>query len=157
MTQLRLKKTKREQLLIKKAGDIGLRCMEAYMEAIRNGKNRYEAEKIRAKTTIDYGGEFVGGATRLNWTGGIDYHPLWLDNKIRKHFKSKDINKYRNWVNLPDDFPFFVSHFESKFQSYWGDIAWHESYFDEPEDKDILDFGNKKIKYLEAKHDFGDL
>jgi len=150
--QIRLIKTEREQMLLKKAAEIGMRAMEAYMQAIRSGATRHAAEHIRAQRAIDYGGEWVGGAHRPAWTGGVDNTPAWWDAPARQRFL--DNSSLRNWKRLPDDAPFFVTHFEAKFQYYWCDIAWHEFYGDEPADDDLIAFGDRQIPYRELRHDF---
>lgn len=150
--QIRFIKTKREQMIITKASNIGIRCMEVYMNAIRSGATRFEAESIRAKCAIDYGGEWWGGSRRLNWAGGSEYTPAWWDPTALKKFIST--NNIRNYKKVSDNFPFYITHFETIFQYYWADLAWHEYFGAEPEDNEIFLWNDKKVTYQESKKDF---
>jgi methionine aminopeptidase len=150
--QIRLIKTEREQMLLKKAAEVGQRSMEAYMQAIRLGATRHEAELIRAQRALEYGGEWTGGVSRVSWTGGIDETPAWWDAQARRRFDVATGPK--NYLAVPDDVPFIVFHYESTFQCYWGDQAWHKFYGPEPDEDDILDFGGEKVCYAEARHNF---
>ena len=150
--QIRFIKTKREQALLRKAAETGLRAMEAYMQAIRSKATRREAERIRAQRALDYGGEWVGGPYDVAWTGGTDATPAWWDTSAREQFQASTA---RNWRGLPDDTPFFVSHFEATFQYYFADLAWHELYGPEPDQSDQLAWGDQQVSFGEAQHDFG--
>ena len=150
--QLRFIKTPREQMLLGKAAEAGLRSMEAYMEAIRSGATVRAAERVRAQRCLEYGAEWCGGPYRVAWTGGIDMTPAWWDREARERFVAAAHN--RNWLGLPDETPFFVTHFETRFQYYYCDLAWHELYGAEPDENDVLDFGQRSVSYHDAREDF---
>ncbi|MBI2441420.1 MAG: aminopeptidase P family protein [Lentisphaerae bacterium] len=150
--QIRLVKTTRELSLLKKAAELGQRAMETYMQAIRLGATRREAEVVRAQKALDYGGEWIGGASRVSWTGGIDDTPAWWDAPARRRFDAAATTK--NYLGLPDNAPFLITHYESRFQYFWGDQAWHEFYGPEPADDDLLDFAGKQVRYAEARRNF---
>ncbi len=139
--QIRLIKTKREQQLMKYAAEIGIRCMELYMRALRNGASRREAEILRAKHAVELGGEWAGGPYRVEWTGGIDVTPAWLDAPVRRKYESTYAGKTFN--DTPYDFPFFVTHYEAFFQGYYSDLAWHEFIGPEPAESDVFTYGEK--------------
>ena len=149
--QIRFCKTAREQQLLKKAADAGLRAMEAYMQAIRAGVPRGEAERVRAQRALDYGAEWPGGPYRLAWTGGTDETPAWWDAEARSRFLAA---RSRNWKSLPDDSPFLVTHFEARFQYYFADLAWHEFIGPEPGTDDPFTWGEETVPYGEALQDF---
>jgi Xaa-Pro aminopeptidase len=148
--QMRFIKTKREVELLRKAANLAILAMEAYMNAIRNGASRQEAECVRAKRAIEEGGEFPGGPYRLAWTGGNDETPAWWDKEARERFLSTS----RNWRGQPDDAPCFITHFEGLFQYYWADLAWHEFYGPEPALDQVVRVGAKEGVYREARRDF---
>jgi len=149
--QIRLIKTTREINLLKKSANIAMKSMELYMENIRSGINRQDAEKNRAKNAIDLGGEWLGGGYSTIWTGGVDYTPDWWDTEAREKISSARI---RNYANLPYDFPCLITHYGCKYQYYLSDLAWHEFYNDEPDpDKNFL-WGTEKVTYSEAVREF---
>jgi len=151
--QIRLVKMPREQIILKKAAEVGLSAMEAYMQAIRLGADRREAELIRAKRCLEFGAEWVGGANRVAWTGGTNATPAWWDKTARLQFQSTLSG--RNWQNMSDDTPYYVTHFETVFQSYYSDLAWCQFYGPEPNNNDIIEFGGKrKVSYREARVDY---
>jgi Xaa-Pro aminopeptidase len=150
--QLRLIKTQREQALMAKACEVGLRAMEAYMQALRLGATRREAELLRAQKALEHGGEWAGGPYQMQWTGGTATTPAWWDDAARRQYQRS--LGYRNWLQLPDEAPFFVSHFEARFQYYWADMAWHEFYGPEPDPDERLDLRVAQPTYREAKEDF---
>ena len=121
------------------------------MNAIRSGANRFEAERIRAKCAIDYGGEWLGGGYRTMWTGGVDYTPAWWDKDARKKIESA---KSRNYANLPDDFPCLITHYGGRFQHYYSDLAWHEFHNAEPDNSEKFQWGNEQVTYRKACCDF---
>ena len=149
--QIRFIKTAREQRLLKTAAGIGLRAMEAYMQALRSGASVREAQRLRAQRALDYGGEWVGGAYGVAWTGGNDETPAWWDAEARSRFYSTEA---RRWRALPDETPFFVTHFETTFQSYFSDMAWHEFYGPEPDGGQVLHWGDRQVTSREARRDF---
>jgi len=148
--QMRFIKTKREVELLRKAANLAILAMEAYMNAIRNGASRQEAECVRAKRVIEEGGEFPGGPYRLAWTGGNDETPAWWDKEARERFLSTS----RNWREQPDDAPCFITHLEGLFQYYWADLAWHEFYGPEPAPDQVVRVGAKEGPYREARRAF---
>jgi len=149
--QIRFIKTKREQVLLKKAAELAVHCMEAYMQAIRKGASRREAERIRAERASDFGGEWPGGPYSLAWTGGTDDTPDWWDPEAQKRFRAA---KSRDWKGQPDDAPCFITHFEGLFQYYWADLAWHEFYGPEPRPDEVVRVGAREVPYREARRDF---
>ena len=149
--QVRFIKTRREQHLLKQAAQIGLRAMEAYMEALRSGASRSEAQRVRAQRALDHGGEWVGGAYGLAWTGGTDETPAWWDPEARTRFLS---SPSRSWKSLPHDSRFCVTHFEARFQYYFADLAWHEFYGPEPAESDRVGWGEEQVPFGEARRDF---
>ena len=149
--QIRFVKTPREQALLKKAVEVGFRAMEAYMQAIRSGATRPEAQLVRAQRALEYGGEWVGGPYGIAWTGGNDETPAWWDTDAREQFYAAAV---RRWQGLPEDSPFLITHFETTFQYYFSDLAWHELYGAEPGDDEILSWGDRQLSYGEARHDF---
>ena len=149
--RIRFMKTEREQRLLQKAAEIGLRAMQAYMRAVRSGATRREAERVRAECALADGGEWVGGPYRLAWNGGTDETPDWWDPEPRERFLS---SKSRNWRGLPDDSPFFVTHFQTRFQYYFADMAWHQFFDPEPDDKRLLTWGKDQVNFAEARRDF---
>jgi Xaa-Pro aminopeptidase len=149
--QIRFIKTKREQGLLKKAAEIGIRAMEAYMHAIRAGATPVEAQRMRAQRALDYGGEWVGGVSRIAWTGGTGETPAWWDGEARQQALS---SATRNWRRLPDEAPFLVTHLETTFQYYFSDLAWHEFYGAEPDEHQGLAWGDKRVSFGEARRDF---
>jgi Xaa-Pro aminopeptidase len=148
--QMRFIKTKRELELLKSAANAGLRAMEAYMAAIRSGASPQEAQRIRAKRALDFGGEWTGGPYGLAWTGGTDETPDWWDDNARKRFEATS----RTWRDQPDDAPCCITHFESRFQYYWADLAWHEFYGPEPSPDQVVRIGLRKAPYREAVRNF---
>jgi len=144
-------KTPREQGLMRKAAEVGIRAMEAYMGALRGGASRREAEIARAQRALECGGEWEGGPYRPAWTGGIDHTPAWWDVAARERFLSA---RSRNWLELPDESPFLVTHFEARFQFYYCDMAWHELYGPEPDDEAVFSWGPRQATWAEARHDF---
>ncbi|MDP6114019.1 MAG: M24 family metallopeptidase [Planctomycetota bacterium] len=149
--QIRFIKTSREQELMKKAADTGIRAMEAYMQAIRSGLSRTEAQRLRAQRALDYGGEWVGGVSRHAWTGGTDETPAWWDADARRRFLSTTA---RNWKGLPDDSPVCVTHYSAIFQYYFSDLAWHEFYGPEPAESEMLQWVDREIPFHDARRDF---
>ncbi|MBI3986541.1 MAG: aminopeptidase P family N-terminal domain-containing protein [Lentisphaerae bacterium] len=143
--QLRLVKTKREQALMKHAAETGLRCMEAYMQALRNGATVREAELARARRALDFGGEFVGGPQRVSWTGGTDVTPAWWDASVRRRYESSPIGK--TWNDSPFDSPILVTHLETLYQFYYSDLAWHEFIGPEPAGAELFHWGNKTVSH----------
>ena len=148
--QIRFIKTEREIALLKEAAEVGVRAMEAYMEAVRSGASLDEAQRIRARRAIDLGGEWPGGPYRLAWTGGTDETPAWWDAEARNRFLATS----RNWKNAPDDAPCFVTHFESLFQYYFADLAWHEFCGREPGPDEVILVGDRQVPYSAALRDF---
>lgn len=149
--QIRFIKTRREQQLLKKAAETGLRSMETYMQAIRAGKTREEAQHVRAQRAIDFGGEWAGGPYKVAWTGGTDETPAWWDPEARESFLA---SRARNWKALPDDSPFLVTHFETTFQYYFADLAWHEFYGPEPAPNETLQWNDRSVSFSDAQTDF---
>lgn len=149
--QIRFIKTARERELMRKAANLAVRSMEAYMKAIRNGASRHEAERIRAQRAIDEGGEWPGGPYGLAPTGGTDETPDWWDDAARKRFSSP---WWRNWRGQPDDAPCFITHYEGRYQYYWADLAWHEFFGPEPGPDQVVSVSGKTGPYREAKRDF---
>ena len=149
--QVRFIKTEREQRLLQKAAEIGLQAMEAYMQALRSGASRKEAERVRAQCAITHGGEWVGGPYRQAWTGGTDETPDWWDPEPREQFLSWT---GRNWQGLPYDSPFFVTHLETRFQYYFSDLAWHEFIDPKPDESRPVVWGEKQVSFAEARRDF---
>ena len=148
--QIRFIKTKCEIELLRKAANLAILAMEAYMEALRNGATRQEAECIRAKQAIEQGGEWPGGPYRLAWTGGADETPAWWDEEASKRFLSTS----RNWKGQPDDASCFITHFEGLFQYYWADLAWHEFHGTEPAPDQVVRVGERTAPYREARREF---
>jgi len=149
--QIRFIKTEREQALLKKSAELGLRAMETYMQALREGASRQEAQTTRARCALDYGGEWVGGPNGIAWTGGNDETPAWWDTDARERFFATTA---RRWRGLPDNGPFFVTHFETMFQYYFSDMAGHEFYGPEPSPDEVISWGNEQVTFAEAEHDF---
>ncbi len=150
--QIRFKKTVREQGLIRKASELGLRSMEAYMLAIAQGADRREAELVRATRALEYGGEFFGGANRFCWTGGNDANTAWWDPPARHEFEMSTDGK--TWKGVSYDSPFFVTHFEAKYQGYYTDLAWHQFHGPEPDQDDVFTWGERECSYGDACADF---
>ncbi len=148
--RIRFTKTTREQGLLRKAAEIGLRAMQAYMQAIRSGASREEAERIRAQSALDRGGEWVGGPYGLAWNGGTDETPDWWDPDARRRFFASTARK---WRGLPDDSPFFVTHCQARYQYYFSDLAWHE-FFHRPDENGTLAWGEVQVPFDEACRDF---
>ena len=136
--QVRLAKTPREQELMKHAVRGGYEAMEAYSLALRGGATRAEAELVRAKRALDSGCEWVGGATRMSWTGGTFETLPWWDAAAQQQFLREPIG--RNWQQLPDEVPICVTHFETRYHYYFSDIAWHETLSPEPSPGDAIDW-----------------
>ena len=149
--QVRFIKTRREQHLLREAAQIGLRAMEAYMQALGAGATRPEAQRIRAQRALDDGGEWVGGAYGLAWTGGTDETPAWWDTEARERFLS---STSRNWQGMPHDSRFCVTHFEARFQYYFADMAWHECHGPEPAEIERVEWGGRQVPFGEARRDF---
>lgn len=122
--QVRLSKTPRERELMKRAVLGGFEAMEAYAAALRNGATRAEAQLARAHRALDAGVEWVGGAMGMAWTGGTFETLDWWDAPARERFLKSPVG--RNWLLLPDQVPICVTHFETRCQYYFSDIAWHE-------------------------------
>jgi hypothetical protein len=62
---------------------------------------------------------------------------------------------YRHWQAMPGPTPYCVTHLETVFQYYFADVAWHELYAMEPDDRDTLEFGHGQIvTWAEARHDY---
>lgn len=146
--QIRFIKTPRERTIMAHAASSGLRCMERYMQALRNGSNREYAELLRARHALDYGCEFVGGARRINWTGGPDNTAAWWDPAIRQAYEADPVGK--TWNDSAFDAPIYVSHIETRYHYYYADLAWHKFIGPPPTDDTILDWGIKT-----ASHDGG--
>lgn len=143
--QIRLIKTPREQALMQQAAEIGLRCMEAYMQAIRGGATIREAELARAQRALECGGEFVGGPQRVSWTGGTDVTPAWWDEPVRRRYEASPIGK--TWNDVPFDAPILVTHLETLYQFYYADLAWHELIGPEPDGATLFPWGNKTVSH----------
>ena len=148
--QLRFIKAAREIELLRKAAEIAVCAMTAYMSAIRSGMSVWEAQRIRAHSPIEAGGEWVGGPYRLGWTGATDETPDWWDVEARERFRTTS----RNWLGSSDDEPCFVTHFEGLYQYYFADLAWHEFCGPEPSPDDVIAVGANRVTYREASHDF---
>lgn len=141
--QVRLSKTPREQALMRHAVQGGFTAMEAYSAALRAGATRAEAELVRAKSALDAGVEWVGGATRMSWTGGTFETLPWWDAAARQQFLATPLG--RNWQQLPDDVPICVTHFETRHHYYFSDIAWHETLGPEPAPNDQIAFAADSV------------
>ncbi|MCX5660684.1 MAG: aminopeptidase P family N-terminal domain-containing protein [Planctomycetota bacterium] len=132
--QVRLVKTPREQALMRRAVVGGFAAMEAYCSALRSGATLEEAQLARAHRALDAGVEWVGGAMRMAWTGGTFETLDWWDAPAREQIRRSPVG--RNWLLLPDDAPICVTHFETRCQFYFSDIAWHEFLGPAPSDGD---------------------
>ena len=149
--QIRFIKTRRQQLLLKRAANIGLYSMEAYMQAVRNGATREEAELLKAKCALDHGGEFMGGPYRSGWTGAVDGTLAWWDAAARARFEAGLDGK--TWKGVPFDSPFFVTHYHARFQCYFSDLSWH-GFYEEPDEDDVFSWGPRQATFAEASRDF---
>jgi Xaa-Pro aminopeptidase len=165
--QIRLAKTPREQSIMKYACDAGLRANEAYMRALRKGRSIQEAILERAKTALDYGVEYAGGAAGISWTGGTDITPAWWDPEIRRAYEKNPRGK--TWNEIPFFNEVQVSHGETVYQHYFSDFAWHEFIHGEPGDDALFTLGpeggsidgsdskdgvKREVSYRELKEDF---
>lgn len=149
--QMRLVKSDRELQMLKKAAEAGLTSMDAYMQAIRRGAGEKEALLIRAKAALDCGAEWLDGAYRGAWTGGPDHTPDWWSPEVQERFKRCPDRYWHGIVDSPD---FCVTHFETVYQGYFADLAWHE-FIREPRPGALLDFGDgAKVSVEEAREDF---
>ncbi len=149
--QIRFIKTTREQELLRKAAELGLQSMDAYMQAIRSGTSPADARVIRAQHALKQGGEWMGGIDSLAWTGATDDTAAWWDEDARTSFHASPL---RNWKGLTGDLPFFVTHFEAKYQCYYADVAWHEFYDENPDRNLQLYFPSGIISFENACEDF---
>jgi Xaa-Pro aminopeptidase len=149
---IRVVKTEREQALLRKAVEAGFRAMEAYMAAIRRGASVDEANLVRAQRCLEYGAEWSSGPNRIAWTGGTDATPAWWDAPARRQFPTS--RRSRNYRGLPDDTPFVLTHFETRFQGYFSDAAWHEFIDGEPAIDEVLAWGDRQVTYREARRDW---
>ncbi len=80
--------------------------------------------------------------------------PAWWDTRAREQYMAT-FARLRNWRGLPDNAPFVATHVQTRFQGYWCDAVWREFRGPEPDNDDIIDFGDKgKVSYREARRDF---
>jgi len=149
--RMRFIKTTREHELLKRAAEIGLASMQAYMRALREGATVAGAQLVRAQYALEAGGEWVGGAHKIAWTGGTDETPAWWDEEARERFLSSE---RRDWRANIRNVPCCVTHLETRFQFYYSDLAWHEFLGPAPDDKDVLDFSGREVTFGEARRDF---
>jgi Xaa-Pro aminopeptidase len=151
--RIRFIKNQREQALLRTAVEAGFRSMEAYMRAIRGNATIHEAARLRARTCLDCGAEWVGGVYLSDWGGSLGMTPAWWDSAAREQYMAS-FARLRNWRGLPDSARIVASHVQTRFQGYWSDAIWREFRGPEPDADDTVEFGVAKVSYREARRDF---
>ena len=127
--------------------------MEAYMAALRGGATEEEAVCQRAKCALDHGGEWVGGAAEIVWTGGTETTPDWWGTDARERFLQ---SKRRLWRANIQNVPCRVTHLSTLYQYYFSDLAWHQFFGPLPDADDVLEFGehSQEVSLAGAQRDF---